>query len=104
MFHAEVVIFELFAFFFRSLHYRSQVTPHLGLGGGTALGRFVGNFPLGRLEKQPRVARGLAENRGKNSAFLLQQRHQNVQRGDFRFSKPSCSLLRLHQRFLKFCC
>ena len=100
MFHAEVVIFELFAFFFRSLYYRSQVTPYLGLGGGTALSRFVGNFPLGRLEKQPRVARGLAE----NSAFLLQQRNQNVQRGDFRFSKPSCSLLRLHQRFLKFCC
>ncbi|MCQ5041960.1 hypothetical protein, partial [Akkermansia muciniphila] len=67
-----VVVFELFAFLFRSLHDGSQVTPHLRLGGGAALSRFVGNLPLGCLEKQPRIARGFGENRGKNSAFLLQ--------------------------------
>ena len=35
--HAEVVVFELFAFLFRSLHDGSQVTPHLRLGGGCLL-------------------------------------------------------------------
>ena len=102
--HAEVVILELFAFILGSVHHRSQVTAHLGLRGSTALGGFMGYFPLGGLQQQARITRGLPENRGKNSAVLLQQRHQNVQGGNFRLSEPPCRLLRLHQRFLKFCC
>ena len=104
MFHTEVVVLELFALFLRGLHHGSQVTAYLRLCGSSALGGFMGHFTLCGLKEKSRITGCLAENGRQNAAFLLQQRHQNIKRRDFRLSQPPRGLLRLHQRFLKFCC